>query len=219
MKANAHDFIQSFPDGYDTEVGALGDKLSGGQRQRICIARSLIAEPSVLLLDEATSALDSESERSVQSALDDLIRVNNMTTVGTLQQDCQFIGSPLCPVIAHRLSTIRNADMIAVVKDGEIVESGTHDELVARKGQYSMLVEAQGAKNPTEADTPASQTPNDSQHGPTQAWERNGGTKLVDFQDCHFSYPSRAGAVVFSGLNLTVYEGETLALVGPSGCG
>lgn len=95
VKANAHDFILSFPDGYDTEVGALGDKLSGGQRQRICIARSLIAEPTVLLLDEATSALDSESERSVQSALDDLIRVNNMTTVGTNNFQPSCVGQTM----------------------------------------------------------------------------------------------------------------------------
>lgn len=121
-------------------------------------------------------------------------------------------------MIAHRLSTIRNADLIAVVKDGAIAESGTHDELLSRKGEYSMLVEAQSAKDPAESATPVSRTPDESMHGEVQVTEGSG-TKLVEFQDCHFSYPSRAGAVVLSGLNLTVYEGETLALVGPSGCG
>jgi ABC-type multidrug transport system fused ATPase/permease subunit len=125
-------------------------------------------------------------------------------------------------VIAHRLSTIRNADMIAVVQDGQIVESGTHDDLLAQKGKYFQLVEAQNTKTATAVSDesmtpPSSQTPNASEHGFRGA--AYGRSKLVDMQNCHFSYPSRAGAVVFSNFNLTVYEGETLALVGPSGCG
>ena len=127
-KANAHDFIMSFPDGYQTEVGEMGVQLSGGQKQRIAIARAMLKDPSILLLDEATSALDSESERVVQNALDSLVSMRKRTTI----------------VIAHRLSTIRNADKIVVVNRGQVVEEGTHDELMAiENGQYKALVELQ----------------------------------------------------------------------------
>ena len=126
--ANAHDFIMSFPDGYQTEVGEMGVQLSGGQKQRIAIARAMLKNPSILLLDEATSALDSESERIVQNALDSLVSMRKRTTI----------------VIAHRLSTIRNADKIVVVNKGQVVEEGTHDELMAiENGQYKSLVELQ----------------------------------------------------------------------------
>ena len=121
-KANAHEFVDGFPEGYDTLVGDRGVKLSGGQRQRIAIARAILADPAILLLDEATSSLDSESEKLVQDALEELMR--GRTSI----------------IIAHRLATVRGADRILVLRDGKIVESGTHDELSARDGGvYQML--------------------------------------------------------------------------------
>lgn len=123
--ANAHDFIMASEEGYDTNIGDRGGKLSGGQRQRISIARAILKNPPILILDEATSALDTESERLVQDALENLMR--NRTTV----------------VIAHRLSTIRNADEICVMHEGEIVERGRHEELLALNGYYKKLCDMQ----------------------------------------------------------------------------
>ena len=123
--ANAHDFIMETEHGYDTNIGDSGSRLSGGQRQRVSIARAILKNPPILILDEATSALDTESERLVQQALEHLMKTR--TTVA----------------IAHRLSTIRNADEICVVHEGEIVERGTHDELLAMDGYYKKLNDMQ----------------------------------------------------------------------------
>ncbi|XP_057462989.1 ABC transporter B family member 27 isoform X2 [Actinidia eriantha] len=123
--ANAHDFVAAFPEKYQTVVGERGLRLSGGQKQRIAIARALLMNPRVLLLDEATSALDAESEYLVQDAMDSLMRGRTVL------------------VIAHRLSTVKSADMVAVVSDGQIAESGTHDELLGRDGIYTALVRRQ----------------------------------------------------------------------------
>jgi len=124
--AQAHDFIAAFPNGYDTRVGERGAFLSGGQRQRIAIARAVLKNAPILVLDEATSALDAESEREVQRALDGLMELADA-------------GQRTRIVIAHRLSTIRNADKIAVVVDGRVIETGRHDELLAREGEYARL--------------------------------------------------------------------------------
>ncbi len=124
--AQAHDFIQGLPHGYDTRVGERGGQLSGGQRQRIAIARAFFKNAPILILDEATSALDAESEREVQRALDGLMSGADGTRRTTL-------------VIAHRLSTIRNADRIVVIAGGKVVEVGRHEELVARAGEYARL--------------------------------------------------------------------------------
>jgi len=124
-RANAHSFIQEFPDAYETTVGPRGVKLSGGQKQRIAIARAVLANTKILLLDEATSALDSENERLVQGALDELMKERTSL------------------IIAHRLATVKSADRILVLHAGKIVESGTHEELLAKQGTYRLLAETQ----------------------------------------------------------------------------
>ena len=124
------------PSGYGTEVGEKGVQLSGGQKQRIAIARALVREPPILVLDEATSALDAESERVVQAALDEI-----MTKAAQSASPCRSGGQRTTIIIAHRLSTIRNADKIAVVSGGKVVEEGPHSDLAERDGGvYKALV-------------------------------------------------------------------------------
>lgn len=124
-RANIHDYIMSLPEGYKTNIGERGIKLSGGQKQRLCIARVFLKNPAILILDEATSALDNTTEILIQKALDELCK--GRTTI----------------VVAHRLSTIKNADEIAVVNDGKIIEKGTHQQLLELNGQYAQLYNEQ----------------------------------------------------------------------------
>jgi subfamily B ATP-binding cassette protein MsbA len=131
--ANAHDFIEALPEGYDTLVGDRGTRLSGGQRQRVAIARAILKDAPILILDEATSSLDNESERLVQEALARLME--GRTTI----------------VVAHRLSTIRRADRIAVLDDGWLLELGTHEELLAQDGLYAHLWRLQATEKPETA--------------------------------------------------------------------
>ena len=121
----ALDFILDLPQGFETKIGESGARLSGGQQQRLSIARAILKDAPILILDEATSALDTESEREVQKALENLMK--NRTTI----------------VIAHRLSTIQNADRIVVLKEGQIVEEGSHEELIASGGEYNLLYQLQ----------------------------------------------------------------------------
>ena len=119
--AEAHEFISELPQGYDTVVGERGQKLSGGQRQRLSIARAVLTDPPILILDEATSSVDNETEAAIQRSLERI--VIGRTTV----------------VIAHRLSTVRNADMIYVLQDGQLYESGRHEDLLLQDGLYASL--------------------------------------------------------------------------------
>ncbi|KAK9877178.1 hypothetical protein WA026_016926 [Henosepilachna vigintioctopunctata] len=129
IKAQAHDFIESLPQGYNSVIGERGTQLSGGQKQRIAIARALVRQPSVLLLDEATSALDTTSEAEVQTAID------------SVRQECTTL------IVAHRLSTVRNADRIIVFSEGNIVEQGAYQELLDKKGSFYNLVKMQTGDN------------------------------------------------------------------------
>ena len=220
----------SFPNGYDTEVGNKGTQISGGQKQRIAIARILVREPKIVVfgnvplihmhscykcnssctfcafeIDEATSALDVESESIVQAALGSLLRLNRTTIT-----------------IAHRLSTIRGADLIAVVGDGKICEIGKHEDLMQKDGAYKALVDAQmankeasdGIKCPPEV---SNQFRADSKMLDDSDNDTNSASLI--FKDICFSYPTRPENQIFKSLNLVVKSGETLAIVGNSGCG
>jgi len=213
-KANAHEFILSFPDGYDTMAGDEGSQLSGGQKQRISIARALITKPRIILLDEATSALDSESEVIVQEALDKLIEEDE--------------GNQTIVVVAHRLSTIKNADMIAVLSGGEVVESGKHAELISKNGAYFDLVQAQKGRKKKGLDESGESSSRMSvarakdasaaliSTGSTTFLEKH---DLINFHEVEFKYPSRPEQTIFRDLEMSVKKGETLAIVGPSGQG
>ena len=124
-RANIHDYVMTLDEGYDTQIGERGVRLSGGQKQRLSIARVFLKNPPILILDEATSALDNTTEILIQQALDELCR--GRTTI----------------VVAHRLSTIKNADEIAVISDGKILEQGTHDQLLEKAGMYAELYRLQ----------------------------------------------------------------------------
>ncbi|KAL3938481.1 MAG: hypothetical protein SGBAC_006615 [Bacillariaceae sp.] len=201
-RANAHDFIMSFPDGYDTHVGQDGAQLSGGQKQRIAIARALIRRPRILLLDEATSALDSESEAVVQEAIDKIMEEQMQTVI----------------LVAHRLSTIRNADSIVVIHEGAAVEQGTHDELMQNRSYFFELSE----EKELDAFSSASMTDEclsftDEEEPCDEKIQKN--ECLLLLQDVNFHYPSRPSSKIFMGLDLQINQGETLAIVGPSGQG
>ena len=214
-RANAHDFIMSFPEGYETQVGDKGGQLSGGQKQRVAIARVLVGDPKLLLLDEATSALDSESELVVQEALDQLLEREKRTTV----------------IIAHRLTTIRNADVIVVISGGKVVEQGSHDELMlADTGHYRSLVQKQdmegGGGDGHDSNGPSR---NSSAKNLQSLVSAQSSTNImgksfanltqIKFDSVSFAYPTRPNKPILDNFSLSVRRGETLALVGTSGGG
>jgi ATP-binding cassette, subfamily B (MDR/TAP), member 1 len=196
-----------------SKVGDKGSQLSGGQKQRIAIARILISSPKILLLDEATSALDSESEIVVQDALDNIIEQKKVTTI----------------IIAHRLSTIRGCDIINVLVNGAIVESGKHDELMYQNGYYRELVEKQDGKasdsgsglssrNASEVDLQKLDN-GDVMAKKDEPYQSTYSLPHISFNNVTFSYPTRPHKIIFDGFNLDIEHGTTVALVGPSGGG
>ncbi|KAL7551139.1 hypothetical protein ACHAWF_014339 [Thalassiosira exigua] len=210
-RANAHSFIESFPDGYSTRVGHKGSFLSGGQKQRIAIARVMIGSPKVLLLDEATSALDSESELIVQEALHQQFSAEQRSTV---------------IIVAHRLSTVRNADVIVVVSGGRVVEMGAHDALMeCKSGHYHALVQqqersfddtSQPYRDLSQENVALMTGSTGDSVAPSQSFAD---LTHINFKDVKFAYPTRPGKLILDKFNLAVKKGETLALVGPSGGG
>jgi ATP-binding cassette, subfamily B (MDR/TAP), member 1 len=196
-----------------SKVGDKGSQLSGGQKQRIAIARILISSPKILLLDEATSALDSESEIVVQDALDNILEQKKVTTI----------------IIAHRLSTIRGCDIINVLVNGAIVESGKHDELMDQNGYYRELVEKQDGKtsdsgsglssrNASEVDLQKLDN-GDVMAKKDEPYQSTHSLPHISFNNVTFSYPTRPNKIIFDGFNLDIQHGTTVALVGPSGGG
>ncbi|KAI2507639.1 ABC transporter [Fragilaria crotonensis] len=194
--ANAHDFITSFPDGYNTQVGDKGAQHSGGQKKRIAIASFLIANPTILLLDEATSALDSESEMLVQDALDNVVAESKRTKI----------------VIDHRLSTIRNAHSIVVMSDGQVV--GHFFNLVSKQ-------EKRESENGLGVGLSSNLSNLDDEGATAKIIEcmPDDATPHFEFRDVVFAYVSRQRKQVFDGFNVKIKAGETVALVGPSGGG
>ena len=203
--ANAHDFISAFSDGYDTQVGDKGSQLSGGQKQRIAIARVLVGKPRILILDEATSALDSESELVVQEALDNILESQKITTV----------------IIAHRLSTIRGCDTINVLRNGVIVESGTHVDLMEKTGYYYELVMKQdgGMGSKPDSSVDLTELGNNTTTKTAESEKKTGLYPHISFKNVIFSYPTRPKKVIFDEFSLDIELGSTVALVGPSGGG
>lgn len=180
-KANAHDFISQLADGYDTDVGQRGLLLSGGQKQRIAIARAIVSNPKILLLDEATSALDTKSEALVHSALEQASQ--GRTTI----------------LIAHRLSTVRNAHKIIVLAKGNVVEQGSHDELLLKKGAYSELVNSQQLSQSDKDSVVAEENEKPAQDSPHKSFERS----LVDDTPVHPSLrPSSALSPYVAALDI-----------------
>ena len=234
--ANAHDFIMKFPAQYNTNCGEGGGaQLSGGQKQRICIARALVKDPKILICDEATSALDAESEKVTQSKdqSDDLTQHGAITNYyfSSLRSSQQVQGAidtvlsvsqATTFVIAHRLSTIKNADVIVTVKEGRVVEQGTHDDLLEREGLYFDLYTKQN-KHGSGSGSRTSFSNNLA--GLSMKQQQLGtnvksGTKYeLEFRNVSFEYPSRPGMTVLSDFNLGIEKGKTIALVGGSGCG
>lgn len=182
-KANAHDFITSLPEGYETHVGERGFLLSGGQKQRVAIARAIVSDPKILLLDEATSALDTKSEGVVQHALD--AAAKGRTTI----------------VIAHRLSTIKTADNIVVMQTGRIVEQGTHDELLERKQAYFNLVAAQRIGNKDDEDSEKGSEAQEPELTQIQSTRSGGSAAMVDPDDEKLALgKTRSGKSISSNL-------------------
>jgi ABC-type Fe3+/spermidine/putrescine transport system ATPase subunit len=167
MVANAHGFINRFPRGYDTDIGAGGIALSGGQKQRLAIARAIVKNPAILLLDEATSALDSTNEAVVQSSIDQL-------------REAQILQTTIC--VAHRLSTIRQANKIVMIHQGQIAEIGSHDDLMLSSGLYAELIRHQLSpseilKNPKEVKVKV--TPQDLAHQSSEVVRQSNGFNIL----------------------------------------